>query len=182
MNKNHKSLELDKILEMLAEQTSFEDARNLALSTEPSPYIFEVNELINETSDAHSLIARFGAPAFGNLHNINNSLRRAEAGAVLNSLELLRAAYMLQTIRSVSEWRDRSASVQTALDMRFNALVPNKYLETKITSAKLQTMPPPNSLPYAKKLLPPLPKSVNIWIKSSILPPCRNTCRKLSLP
>ena len=137
MNKNHKSLELDKILDMLAEQTSFEDARNLALSIEPSPYLFEVNELITETSDAHSLIARFGAPSFGNLHNINNSLRRAEAGAVLNPLELLRAAYMLQTIRSVSEWRDRSASVQTALDMRFNALVPNKYLETKITSAIL---------------------------------------------
>ena len=137
MNKNHKSLELDKILEMLAEQTSFEDARNLALSTEPSPYIFEVNELINETSDAHSLIARFGAPAFGNLHNINNSLRRAEAGAVLNPLELLRAAYMLKTIRSVSEWRDKSASVQTSLDMRFNALVPNKYLETKITASIL---------------------------------------------
>ena len=135
MNKNHKSLELDKILDMLAEQTSFEDAKNLALSVEPSPYLFEVNELITETSDAHSLIARFGAPSFGNLHNINNSLRRAEAGAVLNPLELLRAAYMLQTIRSVAEWRDRSASVQTSLDMRFNALVPNKFLETKITSA-----------------------------------------------
>ncbi len=137
MNKNYKSLELDKILEMLAQQTSFEDAKTLALSLEPSPYIFEVNELINETSDAHSLIARFGAPAFGNLHNINNSLRRAEAGAVLNPLELLRAAYMLKTIRSVSEWRDKSASVPTSLDMRFNALVPNKYLETKISTSIL---------------------------------------------
>ena len=137
MNKNYKSLELDKILDMLAAQTSFEDAKNLALSIEPSHYLFEVNELINETSDAHSLIARFGSPSFGNLHNINNSLRRAQAGAVLNPLELLRAAYMLQTIRSVSEWREKSASVQTHLDMRFNSLVPNKYLETKITSSIL---------------------------------------------
>ena len=137
MNKNYKSLELDKILDMLASQTSFEDAKNLALSIEPSPYLFEVNELISETADAHSLIARFGSPSFGNLHNINNSLRRAEAGAVLNPLELLRAANMLQTIRSVYEWREKSASVQTHLDMRFNALVPNKYLETKITSSIL---------------------------------------------
>ena len=137
MNKNYRSLELDKILDMLASQTSFEDAKNLALSIEPSSYLFEVNELISETADAHSLIARFGSPSFGNLHNINNSLRRAEAGAVLNPLELLRAAYMLQTIRSVSEWREKSVSVQTHLDMRFNALVPNKYLETKITSCIL---------------------------------------------
>ncbi len=137
MNKNYKSLELDKVLEMLAQLTSFEDAKALALSLEPSYALFEVNELIRETSDAHSLSARFGSPSFGNLHNINNSLRRAEAGAVLTPIELLRAANLLQVIRSVTEWRFKSASIETCLDMRFNALVPNKYLESKITSSIL---------------------------------------------
>ena len=111
MNKNYKSLELDKVLEMLAQLTSFEDAKALALSLEPSYALFEVNELIRETSDAHSLSARFGSPSFGNLHNINNSLRRAEAGAVLTPIELLRAANLLQVIRSVTEWRFKSASI-----------------------------------------------------------------------
>ncbi len=137
MNKNYKSLELDKVLDMLAQLTSFEDAKELALSLEPSYSLFEVNELIRETSDAHSLSARFGSPSFGNLHNIKNSLRRAEAGAVLTPIELLRAANLLQVIRSVTEWRSKSASIETCLDMRFNALVPNKYLETKITSSIL---------------------------------------------
>ena len=137
MNKNYKSLELDKVLEMLAQLTSFEDAKALALALEPSYALFEVNELIRETSDAHSLSARFGSPSFGNLHNINNSLRRAEAGAVLTPIELLRAANLLQVIRSVTEWRFKSASIETCLDMRFNALVPNKYLESKITSSIL---------------------------------------------
>ena len=137
MNKNYKSLELDKVLEMLAQLTSFEDAKALALALEPSYALFEVNELIRETSDAHSLSARFGSPSFGNLHNINNSLRRAEAGAVLTPIELLRAANLLQVIRSVTEWRSKSASIETCLDMRFNALVPNKYLESKITSSIL---------------------------------------------
>ena len=118
MNKNYKSLELDKVLEMLAQLTSFEDAKALALSLEPSYALFEVNELIRETSDAHSLSARFGSPSFGNLHNINNSLRRAEAGAVLTPIELLRAANLLQVIRSVTEWRFKSASIETCLDMR----------------------------------------------------------------
>ncbi len=137
MNKNYKSLELDKILLKLSEQTSFEDARNLALSLEPSHGLFEANELLKETSDAHMLTGRFGAPSFGNLHNMTNALRRAEAGAVLTPLELLRTGSLLRTIRSVTDWREKSASIETCLDMRFNALSPNKYLETKIASSIL---------------------------------------------
>ena len=137
MDKNFKSLELDKILQKLAEQTSFEDARELALSIEPSTALFEANELIKETTDAHMLIGRFGAPAFGNIHNMTNALRRAEAGAVLTTLELLRVAGLLRVIRSVVEWREKSSSIATCLDMRFNALSPNKFLETKITSTIL---------------------------------------------
>ena len=137
MNKDHLSLELDKILEKLAEQTSFEDAAELARTIEPSTGLFEVKELLQETYDAHALSGRFGAPAFGNIHNITNALRRAQAGAVLTPLELLRAAALLRVIRAVGEWRDKSASIESCLDMRFNALAPNKYLEAKISAAVL---------------------------------------------
>ena len=137
MNKDNRSLELDKILEMLAEQTSFEDAKTAALEIEPSTGLFEVNELLRETYDAHALTGRFGAPAFGNIHNMTNSLRRAEAGAVLTPIELLRCASLLHSIRAAVDWRSKSTSVETCLDMRFNALVANKYLETKITSSVL---------------------------------------------
>ena len=122
---------------MLAEQTSFEDARTAALETEPSSGLFEVNELLRETYDAHALTGRFGAPAFGNIHNMTNSLIRAEAGAVLTPIELLRCASLLHSIRAAVDWRSKSASVETCLDMRFNALTANKYLETKITSSIL---------------------------------------------
>ena len=137
MNRDHKALELDKILERLSEEASFEDSKQLALSIEPSPHLFEVNELLKETYDAHSLSARFGSPSFGNIHNMTNAVRRAQAGAVLTQLELLRTAALLRVIRRAVEWRNKSASIDTCLDMRFNALVPNKYLETKITSSIL---------------------------------------------
>lgn len=137
MQKDYLALELDKILRLLAEQTSFEDAKQLALSLEPSKGLFEVNELLRETYDAHALSGRFGTPSFGNLHNMTNALRRAQAGAVLTTLELLRSASLLRVIRTVSEWRDKSASIETCLDMRFNALTPHKFLETKITNAIL---------------------------------------------
>ncbi len=137
MEKDYRSLELDKILERLAEHTSFEDARQMALEIEPSHGLFEVQELLRETYDAHALSGRFGAPAFGNLHNVTNAARRAQAGAVLTTLELLRSASLLRVIRTVGEWRNKSASVETCLDMRFNALSPNRYLETRIFSAIL---------------------------------------------
>ncbi len=137
MNKDQKSLELDKILSMLAEQTSFEDAKNSALEIEPSTGLFEVRERLQQTYDAHSLTGRFGAPAFGNIHNMTNALRRAQAGAVLTPLELLRCAALLRVIRSVTDWRAKSSSIESSIDTYFNALTPNKYLETKITSAIL---------------------------------------------
>lgn len=137
MKKDYQALELDKVLALLAEQTSFEDARQMALTLEPSNGLFEAKELLQETYDAHALSGRFGAPAFGNLHNMTNALRRAEAGAVLTTLELLRTAALLRVIRTVAEWRDKSASIETTLDRRFNALTPQKYLETKIVSAIL---------------------------------------------
>ena len=137
MKKDHQSLELHKILELLADQTSFEDAGQLALAIEPSTGLFEVKELLQQTYDAHALVGRFGAPAFGNLHNMNNAFKRAEAGAVLTPLELMRCASLLHVIRQVTDWRSKSASVECCLDRYFNALVPNKYLETKITSTVL---------------------------------------------
>ncbi len=137
MNKYLKSIEFDKILEMLAEQTSTEDARELVLSLEPSGGLYEAEMLLRETSDAHALIGRFGSPGFGGLYNMTGAARRAEAGAVLTTLELLRVAALLRVIRSTVEWRSKCESVETVLDMRFGALMPNKFLETKITSCIL---------------------------------------------
>ena len=137
MDKNLKAIEFDKILEKLADKTSFADARELALSLRPENDLSAAQELIDETSDAHMLSGRFGAPTFGSIHNMSGALRRAQAGAVLTTLELLRIASLLRSIRTVSDWRNRSSSVETSLDNRFDCLSPNKYLEEKISSSIL---------------------------------------------
>lgn len=134
-NKFYKCLELDKILLLLADETSIERSREAALALEPSSGLFEANELLAETNDAHMLVGRFGTPSFGTVRDMTNAIRRAQAGAVLNTLELLRIAELLRVIRSLEEWRKKSASIETKLDMRFNMLAPNKYLETKITTS-----------------------------------------------
>ncbi|MBQ0098654.1 MAG: endonuclease MutS2 [Oscillospiraceae bacterium] len=134
MNRHYKALELDKILSQLADEASTMDAKEEAQKIEPSFALFEANELLKQTFDAHMLIGRFGAPSFGGVGNITNALRRAEAGGCLNNSELLKVASTLRVIRGVKEWRQKSASIETSLDNHFSSLYTNKNLEEKITS------------------------------------------------
>ncbi len=135
LNRHHTALELDKVLELLAAHTSCEDARLAALSLEPQTDFASAQALMNQTRDAHTLLARFGGPAFGGLINVNNALFRADAGSTLSLRELLNVAAVLHVIRTIVNWRSTNEGVQTVLDVYFNALVPNKFLEDSITTA-----------------------------------------------
>ena len=137
MNRHYQTLELDKILERLAAQTTLADARELALSLEPQTDPEKVKKLLQQTDDAVALSGRFGAPSFGGAVNCAGNLRRAQAGGCLTTGELLHIARTLHIIRTVKEWQSRCASVETTLDPYFSGLISNKYLEDKITSAIL---------------------------------------------
>lgn len=134
MNKNHKTLELDLILEKLATECSCDDAKDLARGLKPAGDMAEVEMLLQQTEDAFSLLARFGGPSFSGLKNVNNSLHRAAAGGSLNPKELLDIAYCLRALRTLDEWRNHSIGVKTSLDFFFEGITSNKYLETKILS------------------------------------------------
>ena len=89
MDKNLKALELERVLEMLAREATCDDAKELALKLKPVNDIDEAQLLLSQTEDAYSLLARFGAPSFSGLKNVNNALSRAAAGGELNTSELL---------------------------------------------------------------------------------------------
>lgn len=137
MQRHYRALELDKIRKLLAAETACEDAAELALQLTPSVSLSEVQRLLADTDEAFTLMARFGAPSFGGLYNMTNSLRRAEAGGTLNMAELLRIAGVLRTLRGIVDWRSKSAGVKSCLDWRFDSLMPNKYLEDRIYGAIL---------------------------------------------
>lgn len=132
MDRNLKAIELDKILNMLAEETSFEDSKKSALELRPVNDLYTVNKLLKQTDNAYMLSGRFGSPSFGGITNVVNSLKRAEAGGCLTMGELLKIAETLRVIRGLKQWRDKSAGIETVLDDFFNSLVPNKFLEEKI--------------------------------------------------
>lgn len=137
MNRHFRALELDKILTMLAAETSSGEGAELALEIRPVYTVPETQMLLNETDAAFQLTAKFGAPSFYGLKNITNQMRRAQAGASLNMHELLDIAQTLRALRALKQWRQKSQGVKTAIDDRFQVLGYDKALEDKIfTSIK----------------------------------------------
>lgn len=134
--KYFKTLELDKILSMLENETDLSDAADMARDLKPQTDISEVTLRLNNTWDAYTFLSRYSAPSFGEAKNVSSMLRRAESSAVLSISELLDIEESLRVIRSVKTWRaDCSGAAETSIDKYFNALVPNKYLEEKINFA-----------------------------------------------
>ena len=72
MNRHYKALELDKILLLLAGETSCKDAYESALELSPKKTLNEVQSLLQQTQDAFSLIGKFGTPSFGSVKNVTN--------------------------------------------------------------------------------------------------------------
>lgn len=132
MDRNLKALELDKILELLAGETTLAEAAEAARSLVPAMYLAEVESLLAETDAAYRLMAGFGSPSFSGAKDTSNALRRAEAGGILSLKDFLQIGKTLSVVRSVHEWRQHTAGIDTVLDDRFLGLLPNKYLEERI--------------------------------------------------
>lgn len=135
MNKYYTTLELHKILEMLAEQASNEETKRMALSLEPDTDVDAVRREIKKASDAFDLSAKYGTPAFCSFKDVRGSLRRAESGASLTLRELLDIAQMLYQIRMLSDWHVSCNGEESSIGYLFVSLSPNKYLEEKIKNA-----------------------------------------------
>ncbi len=134
IKKHAKTLELDAVLQMLGNLASSDDAREKALQIVPNNNIDVVKRDLTETEAAYLLISKYSSPSFGGVTNVISSLTRAELGATLTTGELLKIANVLRVIRTVKIWKSNSsAEKDTAIDYLFNALMPNKFLEEKIT-------------------------------------------------
>ena len=132
MDKNLQTLELDKVLALLAEQTTCDDAKEAALALRPAADPGEIALLLDQTEDAFSMLARFGAPSFGGLHNVNGPLQRAAAGGCLNMTELLQVGDTLRALRILDDWHGHLAGTSSSLNFFFDGITVNKYLENRI--------------------------------------------------
>ena len=132
MNKYLRTLELDKILEMLAELTSNEETRRMALAVRPDNDLERVRYECLKTSQAFNLSVQFGTPPFSNFKDVTTVAARAKSGAIISLRDLLDIAAMLRQIKSLSVWYSHCENVETELSYLFSRLSPNDWLLEKL--------------------------------------------------
>ncbi|EWM52475.1 endonuclease MutS2 [Ruminococcus flavefaciens] len=132
MDKYLKTLELDKILEMLAELTSNEESRRLALAVRPDNDLERVRYECLKTSQALSLSVQFGTPPFSNFKDISSVAARAASGAVISLRDLMDIAAMLRQIKALADWYAHCENMETELSYLFSRLQPNDWLLEKL--------------------------------------------------
>ena len=136
MNKHHQTLELDRVLQMLAEQTTCPASRELALRLTPCDQYRDAADALRRTADINTLTNRYGTPSLGGIHDCTGALQRAKLGARLSAGEILQIGRVLRTIRTIKKWRGQGETV-TAADDLFQSLSPVEGLEQDITAAIL---------------------------------------------
>lgn len=129
-------LELDQVLELLAEHAGSSEGKTRCLSLRPVTDIDDVRALLAETTAASDLCTKKGNPSFSDVKDVSDSLERADRGGSLQPIELMRIAGVLRSARTTKSYvsEDEQKTVLTPL---FDALTPNKYLEDRISGAIL---------------------------------------------
>ena len=134
--KSLQKLELDRVLEMLAERAGSETGKAVCRALRPVSDLEEVQERLAQTTAASELSIKKGYPNFYEAQDVNASLERADRGGTLGTKELLRIAGVLRCARVVKGYIAEDEA-PTVLDELFKCLTANKYLEDKIFGAIL---------------------------------------------
>ena len=129
-------LELDQVLNQLAECAGSGEGKAACLRLRPVSDLEDVQALLDETTAASDLCTRKGNPSFTDVYDVSASLERADRGGSLQPKELLRIAAVLRCARNIKGYVSEDEKA-TVLDPLFAALTPNKYLEDKIFGAIL---------------------------------------------
>ncbi len=135
--KTLKTLEFDKIIDMLAELCSTEGARKAALSLVPTSDYDTVVLRQTKTNDAKRLINAKSYPHFYAEESVPAAAERAYKGAVLSPRELLNVASLLRSARLCLDYINTDKLFETSLDEIFARLMTNRELEEKISRSIL---------------------------------------------
>ncbi len=129
-------LELDQVLQQLADCAGSEEGKAACLRLRPTSDLEEVQALLKQTTDASEMTTKKGYPGFGEVKDVSSSMERAVRGGSLQPVELLRIAAVLRCARTVKAYVSEDDKA-TVLDPLFHSLSPNKYLEDRIFGAIL---------------------------------------------
>lgn len=132
--KSMTTLELPKVLALLADEAVTEEGKERALSLRPMTDPDDVARALGETTAAVSMTALRGSPSFSGVKPVRASLQRADMGGSLNTRELLDIAAVLRAARSAREYATGEGA-KTCIDHLFASLTANRFLEDKINGS-----------------------------------------------
>ncbi|NLO74407.1 MAG: endonuclease MutS2 [candidate division WS1 bacterium] len=116
-------LEFDKVLALLAAQAQTHLGRERCLALRPRPDADWVFARLRETSEARALLTALGAPPFGGVADLHETLERAGVGAVLPETELLAVRDLAGACRRMRGYFERAeASPPVPLSPRESAI------------------------------------------------------------
>ena len=129
-----KTLEYNKIIEMLEAKANSEPGKKLCRELSPSTDLEEIRKNQSHTADAISRLFKSGSTSFGNNRELGYAIKSLEIGSTLSIPELLKIASMLDNVSRIKTYgkRDREDTPEDTLDEYFERLTPLTQLANEI--------------------------------------------------
>lgn len=129
-----KTLEYDKIIQILTEKADSEPGKALCRELTPSIDLAQIRRNQRETGDALGRLFQFGSTSFGNNRDLGFSIKSLEIGSTLSAAELLKIASMLDNVNRIKTYgrKEREDAPGDSLDDYFEQLTPLTRLAEEI--------------------------------------------------
>lgn len=130
--KTLKTLEFNKITEMLAELAVNDETKRAAEALMPQKTLEAVKKALSDTDKAVISICKFGAPPILKVSPVSYAIKRIEVGGSLSTIELLNIAAILKCAERLKKYSDEHEEIPHSY---FDNLTAYKEAESRISSA-----------------------------------------------
>ncbi len=129
-----KTLEYDKIVQLLTEKADSEPGKQLCRNLTPSADLEEIRKAQRETKDALGRLLRDGSTSFGSNRDLRFSIKSLEIGSTLSASELLKIASLLDNVSRIKTYgkKKKEDTPDDSLDFYFEQLTPLTQLANEI--------------------------------------------------
>ena len=129
-----KTLEYNKIIDMLTEKADSEPGKRLCRKLLPSTDLEEIVKNQKLTEDALGRLFKVGSTSFGSNSDLNFSIQSLEIGSTLSIVELMKIASMLDNVSRIKTYgkKDREDAPDDSLTEYFEQLTPLTQVANEI--------------------------------------------------
>jgi DNA mismatch repair protein MutS2 len=101
-DKAYRVLEYNKILDLLGAEAASSITKKMIGELKPALDVYQIREMLAETTEAVSVIMRKGALPLGTFYDVKDYIWLADKGSALSMKQLLQILYNLQVTRNAA--------------------------------------------------------------------------------